>query len=106
MQQRLFYKDDPGEFENFNIASEIEVLPEGENDQTKKIKKNQPFNNGFLKRREFFINNNEVETISNINIDIFNTNKNLIPGVNFKLVFTKSKNSFSLIHLRKNIELN
>ncbi|KAK4877634.1 hypothetical protein RN001_010140 [Aquatica leii] len=54
-------------------------------------------NVGFIKRKSFTSENNQIEMIGHVHSDIFNQEKFLVNGVEMKIKFVRSRDSFSLM---------
>ncbi|KAK4881932.1 hypothetical protein RN001_005251 [Aquatica leii] len=54
-------------------------------------------NVGFIKRKSFTSENNQIEMMGHVHSDIFNQEKFLVNGVEMKIKFVRSRDSFSLM---------
>lgn len=79
LQSSLFYKDTPGQMDNLNVLGDT-------------------VNHGLLDRRNVVIKGNgQIELISRLYNDFFNTSRYLLNGVNMKLSFKRNKPEFFLM---------
>ena len=86
MECGLYAQDVPGEFENFNLQ---EVKQEGQGILSKTV------NNGFIKRRQYFIDlKGIVDVIIPLHCDIFYSDRLLKDNININLSFTKNPDNF------------
>jgi hypothetical protein len=83
LQTALFHKDSAGQFENIKIT---------------KTENATLVNEGFIKRREYFVKgNNSVDLFTKLNLDLFNSDRYLINNVTIRLRLIQNKPQFCLL---------
>lgn len=84
-----FYKDTAGNFEQLSLKTS-ETVTDSE------------LNHGLIKRVDKFSKNKVIEVKGMIHVDLFNTNRYLIPNLSVQLKFTRSKEAFYLLGKNNN----
>ncbi|CAF1124510.1 unnamed protein product [Brachionus calyciflorus] len=86
LQSSLFFKDDPGHMDS--------IFPNGDTNNVTLSN-----NTGLNKRRKFLVDSKgNLELISKIYCDIFNTEKLLLNGIDISLKIIRNENTFCLMH--------
>ena len=92
-----FYKDDGGQFENYEILTE-EKKEIGPDNAKFAIKVPKTCNNGFINRRNLMMKGNgKFEMMGHLNLDIFGTNRLLLPKTPMQIKLFKNEDSFCLL---------
>jgi hypothetical protein len=101
----LFEEDTPGQFDNEKIKytkAEIDALTDTQAKTSTENANKEQVNNGLHSRRQPFVKNGFVELFAPIHIDMFNSNKYLLPGISMVLSFYRSRPNFCLIGTKGN----
>jgi len=106
-QNELFYLDTAGKFESVDLKNDDDEYEFSEANKSVKFKKKGAIkvNDGFLKRKQRFIDSNgEVELCGKIHLNLSTLNKYILNNVEVTITLTRSSPVFSLMGSIANTE--